>query len=323
MGKALIIKGADFSAISVDTIDIAVASPVITISLVGRVTIASADGGEIYYTTDGSTPTTSSTKYTAPFTVQSGTTVKAVCYKYSKYSAVVSNLYDGTLQAPTISISSNGMVTIAATDNADIRYTTDGSNPTSAVGTAYSEPFKVSNGTTVKAIAYITDEGTTISSSVASAVADYPEIIFGKKFSYQNGSSPYPSFGIVDDSNYVICPWIDMFDGDDTIGNANTGAFAVIWTHNGGTAGIEQNSFAFVTSIDKTTCNEFWANQSNNSRQVQGAGKLWRYVRCSFIKGVAGNVEIKRSNVTVAKYEYNGGTDEQTATWLRTIPAQS
>ncbi len=47
----------------------------------GATTVTLADSGtnhSIYYTTDGSTPTTSSTIYTAPFSVSPGTTVKAL-----------------------------------------------------------------------------------------------------------------------------------------------------------------------------------------------------------------------------------------------------
>ena len=49
----------------------------------GTITIAEAEGGascQIYYTTDGTTPTTSSTLYTQPFNVESGVTVKAIAH---------------------------------------------------------------------------------------------------------------------------------------------------------------------------------------------------------------------------------------------------
>lgn len=57
------------------------ATPTITQSG-NTVTIAcSTDGADIYYTTNGSTPTTSSTKYTAAFDITSNCTVKAIAVK--------------------------------------------------------------------------------------------------------------------------------------------------------------------------------------------------------------------------------------------------
>jgi hypothetical protein len=46
------------------------------------VTLATAtEGAEIYYTTDGSAPTTSSTKYSGAITVSTPTTIKAIAVK--------------------------------------------------------------------------------------------------------------------------------------------------------------------------------------------------------------------------------------------------
>ena len=60
------------------------------------ITITGSDkaGYTIYYTTDGSTPTASSSVYTAPINVSSTTTVKAITIDSDGLSSdVVTNLY--------------------------------------------------------------------------------------------------------------------------------------------------------------------------------------------------------------------------------------
>ncbi len=54
----------------------------------------STEGAEIFYTTDGSTPTTSSTSFSAPFTVSEATIVKAISAKDDMVSEVVTASYD-------------------------------------------------------------------------------------------------------------------------------------------------------------------------------------------------------------------------------------
>lgn len=58
-----------------------------------EVSIAGAEGTAIYYTTDGTDPTTASTKYTAPFTINATTTVKAIAQKNDNLSAVVGTTF--------------------------------------------------------------------------------------------------------------------------------------------------------------------------------------------------------------------------------------
>lgn len=91
MGKLLIIKGADFSQVAVTVVTPAADGPVITISSTGSVTIVDAAAEAIYYTIDGSIPTTNSTQYNYPFTITEGTTVKAIsAYSDGSTSSVVS-----------------------------------------------------------------------------------------------------------------------------------------------------------------------------------------------------------------------------------------
>lgn len=296
MGKALIIKGADFSQVAVDTIEITVGQPTISIDLFGNVTISSPNGEDIYYTTDGTTPTNASTKYTAGFVVQMNTTVKAVCYLGGNYSEVASQLYNGTLQAPAINITDKGVVTITATNNASIRYTVNGADPTSSTGTEYTGTFNVVNNDIVKAIAYISDGSTTISSSVTTSdpavVPERPQ--FGKKFAL--GSDNKPTGALADDSTRWVSPKIPISSGTSYTWNYVSAVYGTDFA-------VEYNS-----SNGK---NEFWNTKSNgvSSESVVKTAKTGTtYVR---ISGRIGS-QYAGSYVSVGGvklFEYDGSTE--------------
>ena len=127
-----------------------------------QVTITdSTQGASIYYTTDGSTPTTASTQYTAPFTVSTTTTVNAIAAGTGLLqSPVATATYTLTTQTAKPSFSpppgfyeTAQSVTISTTTpNATIYYTTDGSTPTTA-STKYLGPVAVSTSETLSALA--------------------------------------------------------------------------------------------------------------------------------------------------------------------------
>ncbi len=122
-------------------------------------------GAAIYYTTDGSTPTTGSQLYSGPFTISASTTVNAIAtasgysqstqgsasYTYSPVTPVAAT--PTFSPASGTSFSSTLSVSIAdTTAGAAIYYTTDGSTPTTG-SQLYSAPFTISASTTVNAIA--------------------------------------------------------------------------------------------------------------------------------------------------------------------------
>lgn len=323
MGKALIIQGANFSQVAVDTIDIVVEAPTISITIAGVVSITGGMG-DIYYTTDGSAPTNQSTKYIGSFNVQTNTTVKAVCYFGGNYSDVISQLYDGTLQAPTISITPRGVVTITATGNASIRYTVNGADPTTSTGTLYSESFNVQNGDVVRAIAYI--DGTQVVSQVSSVEAT---VVDGMNLNkYLAHTVSLEEQDETTDKNRCVSPYIDVFDG-----NANMAINRVKVVYDIGSVGtLDEISFCCVSTSDKSTCSDYWGIKGGMARRaIEGASeiKLARYFKGTFRQGQAGFFEVYHRETTsseyvlVAKYEYNGGNTDETATWTRTVPAQS
>ncbi|HOT77189.1 MAG TPA: chitobiase/beta-hexosaminidase C-terminal domain-containing protein, partial [Candidatus Wallbacteria bacterium] len=169
--KAIAVKaGAQTSGIAsaVYTIGVPVATPVFTpqggsYNASQTVTISCATAGAtIYYTTNGSDPTTASAQYTVPLNVSTTTTIKAMAAKAAMVnSQIATAVYNITLQqvaAPVFTpaagayISAQSVAISCATAGADIYYTTDGSNPTTASG-KYSSPFNVAANTTVKAFA--------------------------------------------------------------------------------------------------------------------------------------------------------------------------
>jgi hypothetical protein len=117
-------------------------------------------GARIYFTTDGSTPTTTSPMYTAPISVTRTTTIRAIGAASGMANSTVSSA-TYTLKAATPTFNPAGgsyllpqLISISsASPGTTIYYTTDGSTPTTA-STQYTGSFLVGVGTTtVKAIA--------------------------------------------------------------------------------------------------------------------------------------------------------------------------
>ncbi len=119
-------------------------------------------GASIYYTTNGTTPSTSSMRYTSKITIDKSCTVQAVAYKDGEYSEIrsfsvtVGDL--GTVSADkvtTTNYTTELPVTLSCgSSGAKIYYTTDGSDPRTSNSVAiFSSAIKLNKDTVIKAYA--------------------------------------------------------------------------------------------------------------------------------------------------------------------------
>lgn len=123
-------------------------------------------GVTIRYTLNGATPTTSyGTVYTGPVTVSKTQTLKAVAYRSgwtTSNLALASYTITGTVATPKMSVAGGSYTTpqtvslSCATTGATIRYTVNGTVPTTTNGSVYTGPIAVSGTRTIQARAYKT-----------------------------------------------------------------------------------------------------------------------------------------------------------------------
>ena len=174
----------------------------------------STPGATIYYTTNGTTPTTSSSVYSGPIAVSSTETIEAIAAA-SGYtnSSVASATYtiNATPAMPTFSVApgtytSAQTVSISdATPGTTIYYTTNGTTPTTS-STKYAGAITVSSTETLEAIATVSDP---LMSPVASAtyVIDPPNI------NYPGGGFKTSSFDLDGGATITSGGLLQLTDG--------------------------------------------------------------------------------------------------------------
>ncbi|MEG1568472.1 MAG: chitobiase/beta-hexosaminidase C-terminal domain-containing protein, partial [Oscillospiraceae bacterium] len=131
------------------------------VTLEGATVVLSAREGDIFFTTDGTKPSTSSRLYTEPIEVPGSMVLKAIAVAKDKTeSDVVEYHYSYADQAfapemsiPSGEIEQGKLLTLTSkTENASIYYTTNGAEPTEK-STLYTAPINIMRPVTIKAIA--------------------------------------------------------------------------------------------------------------------------------------------------------------------------
>jgi hypothetical protein len=139
-------------------------APVASVTPVGgwyraalEVRLRSSEYGRLYYTVDGTTPTTGSSLYGAPITIGGTTTLKFLAVdRAGNFSEIGSERYILDTVAPIVSTSPRGgwynaaqSVALAASEQATIYFTTDGTAPTAA-SAQFSTPIPISAKTALR-----------------------------------------------------------------------------------------------------------------------------------------------------------------------------
>jgi outer membrane protein assembly factor BamB len=124
------------------------------------ITLTTNEPATIYYTTDGTTPTTTSNQYTTPININTTTTLKFIAIDtFGNQGTVQTETYNIDTTPPTIQTNPTGgnyntaqTITLTPNETATIYYTTDGSTPTNH-STQYTGPINISTTTTLKFMA--------------------------------------------------------------------------------------------------------------------------------------------------------------------------
>ncbi|OGU13722.1 MAG: hypothetical protein A2076_09865 [Geobacteraceae bacterium GWC2_53_11] len=255
VGNALPVTTLTFTTETTDA-----TAPVTTASPAGglynanqTVTLNANETATIYYTTNGATPSVSSTVYSAPISISADTTlkffakdtagnvetVKTQAYTIDKIAPVTTS----SRAAGTYGASFD--VTLAANETATIYYTTNGSDPTTS-SSAYSTPILISANTTLKFFARDTaGNSETIKTAVYVIDTSLPV------------TTVSPVGGLYNSAQSV------------TLSASEAGA-SIYYTVNGATPTASSTKYTAAITISATTTLKFFAKDSaGNSEAVR------------------------------------------------------
>ena len=254
-GSSLSAVGAAAYTINLPTTATPTFSPAAgTYSTAQTVTISdTTSGATIYYTTNGTTPTTASTVYSSAITVSATETLEAIAtHSSDTNSAVGSAAYTIQVSTPTFSpaVGAYGpaqSVTISdTTSGATIYYTTNGTTPTTASST-YSSAITVSATETLEAIAAKTGYSNSAVGSAAYTI---------------NGAAATPTFSPAA-GTYSSAPSVTISD--------TTPSATIYYTTNGTTPTTGSTQYTGAITVSATETLEAIAAKAGYTNSTVGS----------------------------------------------------
>ena len=134
---------------------VAYTAPNISFNGISIITITAGSGASVYYTEDGTEPSTQSNLYSGSFTIDNAATIKAIAVHTGFLTSQVAQLSIEQVATPTSTYNQeNGSITLScATEGATFYYTLNGNAPTRN-STLYSGPLTAGiSGKTIKVLA--------------------------------------------------------------------------------------------------------------------------------------------------------------------------
>jgi N-acetylneuraminic acid mutarotase len=211
-------------------------------------------GATIYYTTDNTTPTTSSNVYSGPIAVSSSKTIHAIAvgngYPVSATGVATYTVNYPVTAAPTFSLASGTyasaqtVVMSDATPGATIYYTSDGTAPT-AKSAVYGTPITLSSSAIIQAIAvagsYLNSAMVTADYTIWQASATNEWAWMGGSMTPQPavyGTLGTPALGNMPGNRENATTWTDssgnlwLFGGDGSDSAGKNGDLNDLWKYN-------------------------------------------------------------------------------------------
>lgn len=308
-------------------------------------------GATIHYTTDGTTPTSSSPTYSSAITVDVTQTIKAIAIKDGMTNSDVAEAaYTIKCATPTFSPAAGTYgavqsVSISTTYGTNIYYTTDGTTPTTS-STPYTSAISVSSTQTIKAIASKSgcsdsDEGSaaytinipyTVSFNTGTGnptQADITEASAGAGITLPDGPTPACS-----DDGWVFVGWAEsscsetttapelLAAGDEITPESDMTLYAVYRKLTSGTSTATFNAADISNLTTHSTYNRDWRDNtggielyiSDGQYYTGGSPKTWTVTKgASNYALVDAHTKISSISITISGNNYKVGSVDKDA----------